>query len=87
MNTPIRTDTLYIKDRRIEYRYKLLKDTIPVVERDYIPYEVTVIQTKDIQCLPTWYDHFSRAVLWLNIGFAIYWLIRLIRKYKSVFKR
>lgn len=80
MNTPMRTDTLYIKDKSIEYRYKLLKDTIRVVERDSIPYEVTIVETKEIQRPLTWYDHFSRAVLWLNIGFAIYWLIRLIRK-------
>ena len=82
LNTPMRTDTLYIKDKSIEYRYKLLKDTIRVVERDSIPYEVTIVQTKEITRPLTWYDHFSRAVLWLNIGFAFYWLICLIRKIK-----
>lgn len=74
-------DTLYIKDKSIEYRYRLLKDTIRVVERDSIPYEVTIVETKEIQRPLTWYDHFSRAVLWLNIGFAIYWLIRLFRRF------
>lgn len=83
MNTPMRTDTLYIKDKSIEYRYRLLKDTIRVVERDSIPYEVTIVETKEIQRPLTWYDHFSRAVLWLNIGFAIYWLIRLIRNLRT----
>lgn len=82
LNLPTRTDTLYIKDKSIEYRYKLLKDTIRVVERDSIPYEVTITEVKEIQRPLTWYDHFSRAVLWLNIGFAFYWLIRLIRKFK-----
>ena len=82
LNTPIRTDTLYIKDKSIEYRYKQLKDTIRVVERDSIPYEVTITEFKEITRPLTWYDHFSRAVLWLNIGFAFYWLIRLIRKFK-----
>lgn len=82
LNLPTRTDTLYIKDKSIEYRYKLLKDTIRVVERDSIPYEVTITEVKEIQRPLTWYDHFSRAVLWLNIGFAFYWLIRLIRKIK-----
>lgn len=82
LNAPIRTDTLYIKDKSIEYRYRLLKDTIRVVERDSIPYEVTITETKEIQRPLTWYDHFSHAVLWLNIGFAIYWLIRLIRKFR-----
>lgn len=74
-------DTLYIKDKSIEYRYRLLKDTIRVVERDSIPYEVTIVETKEIQRPLTWYDHFSRAVLWLNIGFGIYWFIRLLRKF------
>lgn len=80
LDMPMRTDTLYIKDKSIEYRYKLLRDTIKVVQRDSIPYEVTITETKEIQRPLTWYDHLSRAILWLNIGFAIYWLIRLIRK-------
>lgn len=82
LNSPMRTDTLFIKDKSIEYRYKLLKDTIRVVERDSIPYEVTITEVKEIQRPLTWYDHLSRAFLWLNIGFAFYWLIRLIRKIK-----
>lgn len=82
LDIPTRTDTLYIKDKSIEYRYRLLKDTIRVVERDSIPYEVTITEVKEIQRPLTWYDHFSRAVLWLNIGFGFYRLIRLIRKIK-----
>ena len=31
---PSETDTVFIKDVSVEYRYKLLKDTIRVVERD-----------------------------------------------------
>ena len=82
LDTPMRTDTLYIKDVSIEYRYKLLKDTIRVVERDSIPYQVTVTEIKEIKRPLTWYDHFSRAILWLNIGFALYWIIRLICKFR-----
>ena len=73
---------MFIKDKSIEYRYKLLQDTIRVVERDSIPYEVTITEVKEITRPLTWYDHFSRAVLWINIGFAFYWLLRLIRKIK-----
>ena len=79
---PIRNDTLYIKDKSIEYRYKMLRDTIYKTQVDSIPYQVTITETKEITRPLTWYDHFSRAVLWLNIGFAFYWLIRLIRKFK-----
>lgn len=77
---PIRTDTLYIKDMSIEYRYKLLKDTIRVVERDSIPYEVTITQVKEITRPLTWYDHLSRAILWLNIGFVLLLIIRLFNR-------
>lgn len=82
LNQPMCTDTLYIKDVSIEYRYKLLKDTIRVVERDSIPYQVTVTGIKGITRPMTWYDKLLRAVFWLNIGFALYWLIRLIRKFR-----
>lgn len=68
LNTPMRTDTLYIKDKSIEYRYKLMKDTIRVVERDSIPYEVTIVQTKEITRPLAWYDHFTRLTFWLVIG-------------------
>ena len=82
LNTPMRTDTIYIKDKSIEYRYKLLKDTIRVVERDSIPYKVTITEVKEITRPLTWYDQLSRAILWLNIGFVFLVIIRLIRKTK-----
>lgn len=82
LDIPTRTDTLYIKDKSIEYRYKLLRDTIYKVERDSIPYQVTITETKEIQRPLTWYDHLSRAILWLNIGFVILLFIRFIRKIK-----
>lgn len=80
---PIRTDTLYIKDKSIEYRYKLLNDTIRVVERDSIPYEVTITQVKEITRPLTWYDHLSRAILWLNIGFLLLIIFRIILKLRK----
>lgn len=83
LNAPIRTDTLYIKDKSIEYRYRLLKDTIRVIERDSIPYEVTITQVKEIKRPLTWYDHLSRAILWLNIGFVLLVFVRLIRKLRT----
>lgn len=84
LDAPTRTDTLYVKDVSIEYRYKLLKDTIRVVERDSIPYEVTITQVKEITRPLTWYDHLSRAILWLNIGFVLIVIVRLIRKLKPL---
>lgn len=76
-------DTVYLKDISVEYRYKLLRDTIYKVQRDSIPYEVTVIKTKEIARPLTWYDHLSRAILWLNIGFVLLVIVRLIRKLRT----
>ena len=61
-------DTLYIKDKFIEYRYKLLKDTVRVVERDSIPYEVTVTEVKEITRPLTWFDRTCRACFWICTG-------------------
>ena len=88
ISQPMRTDTLYIKDKSIEYRYKLLKDTIRVVERDSIPYEVTIVETKEIQRPLTWYDHLTRSVFWTVIVIVIVIvakpIIRLIRKLRTM---
>lgn len=82
LDTPTRTDTLYIKDVSIEYRYKMLRDTIYKTQVDSIPYQVTVTEVKEITRPLTWYDHLSRAVLWLNIGFVLLVVVRLLRKFK-----
>ena len=74
----LKPDTLYIKDVSIEYRYKLLKDTIRVVERDSIPYQVTITETKEIQRPLTWYDHLTRSVFWIVIGILFVQLVRFV---------
>ena len=76
-------DTLCIRDVSVEYRYKLLRDTVRIVQRDSIPYEVTIVQTKEIKRPLTWYDHLSHAILWLNIGFVLLLFVRFIRKLKA----
>ena len=85
LNTPIRTDTLYIKDKSIEYRYKQLKDTIRVVERDSIPYQVTITETKEIQRPLTWYDHLTRSIFWIVIGILFVQLVRFVFNLKKRF--
>lgn len=39
-------DTLHIKETRVEYRYRLLRDTIHQLHRDSIPYEVIVYRER-----------------------------------------
>ena len=41
-------DTLLIKDKTVEYRYRHLRDTIYKVQHDSIPYQVTVTEVKEI---------------------------------------
>ena len=85
LEAPMRTDTLYVKDVSIEYRYKLLKDTIRVVERDSIPYQVTITETKEIQRPLTWYDHLTRSVFWIVIGILFVQLVRFVFNLKKRF--
>lgn len=61
-------DTVYVKDVSIEYRYKLLLDTIKIIQRDSIPYEVTIIETRELTRPLTWFDHLTRATFWLLLG-------------------
>lgn len=77
-------DTSYIKDVSVEYRYKLLKDTIRVVERDSIPYQVTVTEVKEITRPLTLYDKTCRACFWFLIGILGFHLIRFILKLRKL---
>ena len=67
-------DTVYFKETKIEYRYQLLRDTVRIIRRDSIPYEVTVTEVKEVKYIPWW----SKALSCLG---AIS-LILLIRKFK-----
>lgn len=64
-------DTIYLKDVSIEYRYKLLRDTVKVIQHDSIPYEVTIVETKEITRPLTWYDHLTRLTFWFVFGYLI----------------
>lgn len=78
-------DTLYIKDKFIEYRYKLLKDTVRVVERDSIPYEVTVTEIKEITRPLTWFDRTCRACFWICTGGMLIILLNLFQRLRKKF--
>lgn len=47
-------DTLYIKELHTEYRYKYLRDTVRIVQRDSIPYEVRITEVKEVRYIPPW---------------------------------
>lgn len=73
-------DTILIKETNIEYRYKLLRDTIERVKieaiRDSIPYEIKIVETVEVEHPPSLYDRICKATFWLLIGFIILWLYR-----------
>lgn len=77
----IANDTVYVRDVSIEYRYRMLHDTIRFAHRDSIPYEVTVTETREITRPLTWFDHLTRACFWLIVGVVIAWLIKFIRNH------
>lgn len=79
-------DTVYLKDVSIEYRYKLLRDTVRIVQRDSIPYEVTVVQTKEIVRPLTAYDKASRFCFWLVIAVVVVIVSKFVFKLKSHFR-
>lgn len=76
-------DTVYFKDVSLEVKYKLLRDTVKVIQRDSVPYQVTVTEVKEIQRPLTWYDRLTRLTFWLVIGVL---LSILFIKIKRVFK-
>lgn len=76
-------DTVYLKDVSLEVKYKFLRDTVKVIQRDSVPYQVTVTEVKEIQRPLTWYDRLTRLTFWLVIGVL---LSILFIKIKRVFK-
>lgn len=77
-------DTILIRQHDVEYRYKLLRDTIEriklEVRHDSIPYEVRITETIEVPRRLTWYDHLTRAAFWLLTGFLLLWLYKRFHK-------
>lgn len=70
-----------------EFRYKHLRDTIRIIRRDSIPYEVTVIETKETPHPLTLYDKTCRACFWFLIGILSFSLTRFILKIRKLCER
>lgn len=47
-------DTIFIKEIQLQYKYKLLRDTVRIVQRDSIPYEVRITKVKEVTYIPPW---------------------------------
>ena len=71
-------DTVYLRDVSVEYRYKLLRDTVFKVQHDSIPYEVRVVETKVERHIP-WY---AKLLSWIGIIALLFLLIRVLRHFR-----
>ena len=76
---PSETDTVFIKDRTVEYRYRLLRDTVYRVKIDSIPVirEVDVVKVE--RYVPAIYRLSLSIVIILTLSLIIYivWKIRI----------
>ena len=66
-------DTIYLRDVSVEYRYKLLRDTIYKVQHDSIPYEVRVVETQVERHIPWW----AKLLSWIGALALLFLLARL----------
>ena len=71
-------DTILIRQHNVEYRYKLLRDTVERIKlemvRDSIPYEVRVETIREVPRGRTWLDKLCYGcfgILILLLGFKI----------------
>lgn len=72
-------DTVFIRQHDVEYRYKLIRDTVERIKteviRDSIPYEVRVVDIKEVPRQRTWFDklcYCSFGILLLLLGFKLF---------------
>lgn len=74
-------DTVLVKETKNEYKYKLLKDTVLIVQQDSIPYEVRITEVKEARKPPNIFDYLSYlsfGILIGVIGWKIYRLFRIL---------
>ena len=72
-------DTVYLRELSTEYRYKLLRDTLRIIESDtiYIPYEVKVADNgKDKSFLPRFSELAKAAFLVVTAALALWVALR-----------
>jgi len=77
------TDTLYVKDIKVEYRYKLLRDTVRIHQVDSIPVIKEVEVTKEVRYIP-WYSKFLSWVGAVAFGVLLVFILRFVLKYFSL---
>lgn len=67
-------DTIYIKDVQYEYRYKLLRDTVRIVQVDSIP----VIREVEVVTTERYVPGIYKFSLWLCVGLIVFVIIYVV---------
>ena len=68
-------DTVYIKDKLIEYRFRFLRDTIRIAKCDSIPYEVRITEVKEVPRPRNLFDYVSYVCFGILCG-VVLWRLR-----------
>ena len=76
---PSETDTVFIKDVSVEYRYKLLRDTVYQTRVDSIPIIREVEVVREVRHIP-WY---AKLLSWIGTLALLFLLIRVIFRFKD----
>ena len=76
---PSETDTVFIKDVSIEYRYRLLRDTVYQTRVDSIPVIREVEVVREVRHIP-WY---AKLLSWIGTLALLFLLIRVIIRFKD----
>ncbi len=74
-------DTVFLREESREFRTRVCRDTVRIVQRDSIPYEVCVVKTIEVPRPRSTLDRISYAALFLLAAVAVYRLIRLLHPF------
>ena len=69
-------DTIRLTETNVVYRYKVRYDTVRLVERNSIPYTVTVVETREVAKPTPWYDKVSRCGFLVALAALALWAVR-----------
>lgn len=73
-------DTITITKTMTEYRFRLLRDTIRIAKQDSIPYEIRIVETKEVKYTPPWVKTLAYIGSICILVLLIY-IIRILRKF------
>ena len=74
-------DTIYLKDSILEFRYRLLHDTVYKTRVDSIPILREVEVVREVPRPKTWFDRLCRYAFFLLCGALLFFVYRCIRKF------